>query len=326
MKFGLGVPTSSEGYYYKPGFVDQFKLINLCQMAETWGYESTWFNERFNIPDKQLLPWTNYPNFFEVIMTISYIAAVTQNIKLVTGILQPILRDPLLLANQIGTLDHFSHGRVILGLGIGADRTELVNLKPTLDKANRGDILNEFLEVFSLLVSQDIVNFNGNYYQYDKVTSIPKPLNPLKIYLAGRGTNTLRRLAHSCSGWILPISTSPNEVINRKQELSPFLDEEHRSIDEINLIGFTILSLDRDSKQAKQRFLHSRMLEFTGTKTPDEFINIAAIGTPEEVIEKVIRLKESGETSLIVNKVVASEFNELEEQLQMFAEEVMPFI
>ncbi len=68
------------------------------------------------------------------------------------------------------------------------------------------------------------------------------------------------------------------------------------------------------------------MLEFTGSKTPDEFINIAAIGTPEEVIEKIIKLKESGETSLIVNKVPASEFEEIEEQFQMFAEEVIPFI
>ena len=69
-----------EGFYYKPGFVDQFKLINLSKMAESWGYESAWFNERFDIPEKQLLPWTIYPNFFEVIITISYIAAVTQNI------------------------------------------------------------------------------------------------------------------------------------------------------------------------------------------------------------------------------------------------------
>jgi len=326
MKFGLGIPTSSEGYYYKPGFVDEFKLINLCKLAESWGYESAWFNERFNITAKQLLPWTSNPNFFEAIMTMSYIAAVTQKIHLVTGILQPILRDPLLLANQLGTLDRFSHGRIILGLGIGANRTELVNLKPALYNAHRGNIINEFLDVFPLLISQDTVSFKGNYYQYDNVSSTPKPLSPLKIYLAGRGINTLRRLAHSCSGWILPISTSPNEVIQRKHELSPFLDKEQRSIDEINLIGFTILSLDRDSEKAKQRFLKSRMLEFTGSKTPDEFINIAAIGTPEEVIEKIIKLKESGETSLIVNKVPASEFEEIEEQFQMFAEEVIPFI
>ena len=86
MKFGLGIPTSSEGYYYKPGFVDEFKLINLCKLAESWGYESAWFNDRFNITAKQLLPWTSNPNFFEAIMTMSYIAAVTQKIHLVTGI------------------------------------------------------------------------------------------------------------------------------------------------------------------------------------------------------------------------------------------------
>ena len=327
MRFGLGIPTASEGYYFRPPFADHDQAIALLESAESWGYDSAWFNERFNMPVDLLESGSRQPNFYEVVVAMSYGAAVTKRIHLAQGVLQPSLRDPLLLANQMGTLDQFSKGRAILGVGKGANRQEFVEMRPRSAKAHRGDMLDEFLEVFTLLASQNGVSYSGKYYEYEGVSSFPKPVQePFPIYLAGRSDNTLRRLARWCSGWVMPISSSPDDVIRRKEELEPLAEKEGRDLSQMDLMAVTVMSLDSDHEKAVKRFAGSRLTEFMGSRSLEEFVEIASIGTPEEAIEKVARMKEAGSTSYLVNKAVARDFTELSEQFQRFAEEVAPHV
>ncbi len=327
MKFGLGIPTASEGYYFTSPFADHEQISRLFKVAEGLGYDSAWVNERFNMPQDILEDRSKQPNFYEVISSLSYTAAITKRIRLATGVLQPSLRDPILLANQMATLDAFSKGRAILGVGVGANKQEFVAMKPRNAKAHRGDMLDEFLVALTLLLSQDNVTHKGSYYEFHNVTIALKPIQrPLPIYIAGRSPDTLRRMAHWCAGWLMPISSSPGDVRQRREELLPLLEKEGRSISELDLAAVTILSLDKDREKAVRRFRNSRLTEFMGSRTIEEFTQIAPIGTPQEAIERIVGLKEAGATTCIVSKSPVDDFEELVEQFQMFAEEVMPFV
>ncbi len=326
MKFGLNIPTASEGYYYAPPFASPEQLINLVKIADRLDYKSAWVNERFTLPKQISISGGHQPSFYEVLVTLSYFARATARISLVTGVLQPSFREPVLLAKQVSTLDVFSGGRMVLGMGKGENRQEFQAVNPRRSKASRGALLDETLEAMKLLLGEDSATFSGRYHEFHAISIWPKPLQkPFPIYLAGRSNNpnTYARIARWCEGWLLPISSSPDDVRNLRHALIPMLEKEGRTIEQVDLAAATILYLHKDRNKAVERFRSSKMVEFTGRKSIEEFAEIAPIGTVNDAIERIGKLQEAGATSCIAIKVPVDSYSELEEQVQMFAEDVM---
>ena len=91
-------------------------LVELAHAAEDLGYATAW------LPDHVLPPGefgSEFGGVYEALVTIAYLAAVTERLRLGTSVLVAPLRDPFVLAKQVATLHRLSSGRVILGLGVG---------------------------------------------------------------------------------------------------------------------------------------------------------------------------------------------------------------
>lgn len=126
MCFSVGLPTGMEGLMYPIPFAGIEEMITIACQAEELGYDGVWGNDHMNTQIYVRQEFNTPPNYWEVLITLTVIAANTGRLKIGTGVLVPALRhDIVVLAKQIATLDHVSHGRLILGMGVGAYREEI---------------------------------------------------------------------------------------------------------------------------------------------------------------------------------------------------------
>ncbi len=323
MKFGFLLPTCMAGINHPIPFVKAKDLIELAQMAERLGFYSLWGNDH-------ITPWWKpqgqLPNWYEILISMACCATSTNSIKLGLGVMVMPYRDPIILAKQVATLDVFSEGRVLFGLGIGSVRSEFELLKPSQAKANRGAMLDESLEAFRLLFTGSEVSFSGRYYSFQGVALNPKPLQePIPLYISGSTPATIERVAKFGTG--LMIMGAPLEALRAKtDELRAASEKAGRDASEIDVAVSTAISLDSTHERAVERFLTSVVgRRFIGRHGGVERVMMGnLIGTPSEVAEKLGQMEEAGISHNAPQHIAANTFEELKEQMQIFGEEVIP--
>src|SRR5215467_14300196 len=109
-------------------------ITDLARAAEDLGFESLWVPEHTHIPTSRKTPWPGgaelpreYWHSHDPFVALTAAAAVTQTIKLATGICLITERDPIVMAKQAASLDVLSGGRLILGIGAGWNVEEMGN-------------------------------------------------------------------------------------------------------------------------------------------------------------------------------------------------------
>jgi len=100
MKFGIGIPNCREGIFYPIPIADPQEIIKLTQLAERLGYDSVWGTDFITPIPRMGIPDTPQPNWYELLITLAYLAAATQRIQLGAGVVLLPYRDPIILAKQ----------------------------------------------------------------------------------------------------------------------------------------------------------------------------------------------------------------------------------
>ena len=196
MRFGVGLPTATAGMMYPTPFASAADVVDIAVEAEQLGYFEVAGNDHITTQQYVRDSYPVPPDFFEPLVTYGYIAARTSILRLMTGILVMPMRQPVLLAKQLATLDQLSGGRVMVGAGSGAYREEFVASQPHLAHAHRGRLLNESIEAVQLLFRERRATYEGEYVAFNDVEMFPKPVQDvLPIYPAGNADASLRRAA-----------------------------------------------------------------------------------------------------------------------------------
>ncbi len=160
-------------------------IVQVAQQAERLGYASLWVQERLlrpthprsgygGMPDQ---PWPEpYRTVYDPIETLTYVAARTERIKLGTSVIDALFHVPVVLGRRLATLDRFSGGRVIVGLGQGWSDEEFqtANVPPS----RRGAGFEEFITAMRAVWGPDPVSFSGRFYQIPESEIGPKPVQP----------------------------------------------------------------------------------------------------------------------------------------------------
>jgi alkanesulfonate monooxygenase SsuD/methylene tetrahydromethanopterin reductase-like flavin-dependent oxidoreductase (luciferase family) len=118
---------------------------------------------------------------WSAVVVLAAVAAATDRIGLSTGILQPHLRHPILLAQEWLTLDAISQGRTTLAVGLGTGPPDLVDTELALvglHRRNRARAFEEAIEVIKLVWQNERATFDGKIYQLDDTEIGLRPLNP----------------------------------------------------------------------------------------------------------------------------------------------------
>ncbi|HSB61397.1 MAG TPA: LLM class F420-dependent oxidoreductase [Vicinamibacteria bacterium] len=199
----------------------------LARSAESLGFESLWCAEhpimpvhttsRFPGSPDGVVP-ESYSHFVDPFVALARASGVTTRLKLGTGITLVPERNPLLLAKEIATLDLFSGGRFLFGIGTGWHREETTIMGGDFD--HRWTQTREAVLVMKELWTKAEASFDGKYYRFPPVRSYPKPAQKPHppVILGGHAKNVLQRVVEWGDGW-LPNRASPEEVAASRKTL-----------------------------------------------------------------------------------------------------------
>jgi probable F420-dependent oxidoreductase len=186
--------------YILPNFGDKIspqELLQIAGVCEEEGYDSVWATDHIIMPAELREP---YGQLLEPLTTLSFVAAGTTKLGLGTSVLVITQRNPILAAKQAATLDVFSGGRLILGLGAGWAEEEFGFLN--MPFARRGKVFNESIRLMKALWSQDTVNFSGEFYKIQDAVFLPKPVRrDIPVWIGGNGPTAFRRAGALGDGW-----------------------------------------------------------------------------------------------------------------------------
>jgi len=335
MLVSAGLPTGMEGLTYPIPFSEPDAVIKIARHAEALGYHSVWGNDHMTTQHYVRAEFPAPPRFWEPLMTYAFVAAATTTLRFGTGLLVlPMRRDIVVTAKQIATLDHFSGGRLEIGVGIGAYREEFEALHPG-ERLARGAIVDEGLQALNLLFGQRVASFDGAYYKFRDVELAPKPLQRrLPIYVGGNNVNNIKRaIRYDADGW-LPAAVPLDRLREDVKLLHELAHQAGRDPKSVAVAPQYVVHLGKTQEAALARFRQSQMnahltslrkstLKSQGALSHED-INL--IGAPDAVIARARALKAAGVTHLLGLYFAANSVDELLDQMQMFAEQVMPHI
>src|ERR1700675_3762808 len=216
MSIGTSAPLPA--YTIDPAF--------MAQKAEELGFESIWYAEHPAVPVHSAspfpatggeIPWT-YSHFTDPYIALARASGVTSTIKLGTGITLVPERNPLLLAKEIASLDLFSGGRFLFGIGTGWHREETTIMGGDFD--HRWTQTREAILAMKELWTKAEAEYHGKYYDFPLVRSYPKPAQKPHppVILGGHAKTVLERIAEWGDGW-LPNRTTPEAVAAARAKL-----------------------------------------------------------------------------------------------------------
>ena len=184
---GILVPAAFAG---QPPTLGEFS--EFFRSAEDLGFHSLWVIDRVFHPI----------NIIEPLMLLTCAATVTSRVRLGTAVYLFVLRNPVLAAKTIATLDYLSGGRVTLGISLGGRDNEFEPLGVPMKR--RVSRFEEGLTLMRQLWTERDVTFHGRYFHMDNVNVDPKPVQKpgLPIIMGGSADAALKRSAEQGDGWV----------------------------------------------------------------------------------------------------------------------------
>jgi len=248
---------------------------------ERVGFESLWVPEHPVMPSNPQTAFPSggaipdvYAHMSDQFTCLSMAAATTTNLKLGTGVALVPEHNPIVHAKQIATLDYFSGGRLIYGIGAGwlREESELLGV----DFPRRWTQTAEFIAAMRELWSKPEPSFDGKYIKFPPVRSYPKPIQQPgpPVLIGSRDKNALKRVAKWGDGWC------PNRVDYdyMKEQLAVLKAEcaaVGRDYSKLDLTLMGTIKGNRDVVQAELKRFESlgvnRFVVMTSILTPDNY-------------------------------------------------------
>lgn len=195
------------------------EVVDFARAAEDLGYESVWSGEHVSLPAKpdwwrmfplaelmgdafteDMVPFSPSSPFLDPMVVLSHVAAATKRVRLGIGIYMLTLRDAVLVARTLASLDVLSGGRLDMATGLGwtADEYRFTGN----EWRTRGKRCNELIRALRVLFTEPAPEFHGDFFDFDPIGFEPKPIQtPLPIHIGGGGRPALVRAATLGDGW-----------------------------------------------------------------------------------------------------------------------------
>lgn len=204
MKIGVQVP------HFGPNASPE-EVLEVARRAEEMDLDALWVSDHVVFPtaanssyphSAKGLPVENLSPMYEALTTLSFIAGTTTRIRLGTSILLPALRQPVLAAKMLASLDVLSGGRLVLGVGAGWLEAEF-KLLGIEEFDRRGRLLDETIAIWRTLWADRKPSFEGEFFSFEEMVFDPLPQQRPgpPIWIGGHSPPALRRAARIGDGW-----------------------------------------------------------------------------------------------------------------------------
>ncbi|MDJ0496295.1 MAG: LLM class F420-dependent oxidoreductase [Acidimicrobiia bacterium] len=223
-----GLIGTNVGIYAEPEHA-----VALAQSAEAAGFDSLWTYDHVVIPQGYASHYPYSPSgrapglgrapMPDSLVWLSYVAAHTSRILLGTGVLILPLRNPLVLAKQVASLDVLSGGRVRLGVGVGwlEEEFDAVGV-PFSERGSRAD---ESIEVMRTLWASDDASHNPGRWSFEQATAAPRPARgDIHITIGGHSPAAAKRAGRLGDGWFAAIDADSIKKLTLPGALERFVE------------------------------------------------------------------------------------------------------
>jgi probable F420-dependent oxidoreductase len=200
--FGMQLPIQSQSTIFVQSWEPAAGVAELTQVAracEAAGFDYVAVCDHVAIPaDKAEAMSTTW---WDTVATLSYLAAVTERVRLLSHVYVLPYRHPLAVAKAWATLDQLSGGRAILGVGTGHVEGEFEALDVPF--ADRGRLLDEAIDAVRAALTDEFASHHGDRWQFEDVGQRPRPVQAtVPIWVGGSSKPAMRRAAERGDGWL----------------------------------------------------------------------------------------------------------------------------
>lgn len=250
-KFGYVLPTRE---YAMNGRPEAAPLLDLAAKAEALGFDSVWVGDSLTARPRH-----------EPLTLLAAIAIRAPTITLGTAVLLPVLRNPVVLAHQIATLDQISEGRLILGVGVGPDtpgvRAEHVAAGVPFER--RTGAMLEGLRLCQALWSGKTVDWDGRW-KVSGATLAPTPHRPggPPLWIGGSAPRVRERAGKLFDGWV-PVSPDATQWGDHWTEIREHIQTAGREAGDVTGAVCLNLSID-DDRAVADRNLDAYLAQYYG--------------------------------------------------------------
>ncbi len=234
MKFGIAM------------FLTDYSMtaVALARACEERGFESLWLPEHSHIPLSRNSPWPGggdlpkcYYDVMDPFVALGAAAAVTETLKLATGICLVIQRDPIQLAKETATLDQISNGRFLFGIGAGWNAEEMADHGTAFK--TRFKLMEERIQAMRTIWTENKPEYHGDFVDFDAMMAWPKPLQKAgpPVIVGGAFPYGARRAISYGDGW-MPIGGRGQDIVDILPRFRQMASEAGRNPDDLPITLF----------------------------------------------------------------------------------------
>jgi alkanesulfonate monooxygenase SsuD/methylene tetrahydromethanopterin reductase-like flavin-dependent oxidoreductase (luciferase family) len=285
------------------------------RQAEAAGFDHLWVGDgpRISLLDRA---------HADCLTIMAALAAKTSKIRIGVVPLIAALRNPVLLAHSLATLDVISSSRILFGVSV-APQYKHAEIEfegcgvPFKERAGR---LDECIQLMRRLWSEDSFAFEGKYYRFDGGGIQPKPLRKtIPIWVAaGDNERALRRVARLGDGWFT-VAHSLDEFVGRRRKIEQFDQEFGRGGRELPSTLFATFHLEPDARNAEEEGWSLAERYFHQPRAALRHLN-PFFGTPEECAAKLQGYVDAGLTAVVARLISP----DVAGQMRLLLDEVKP--
>jgi len=192
----------------------------LARAMDERGFDTLWAPEHSHIPLSRKTPFLlgpelpkRYYDVMDPFVTLTAAAAVTNTLKLGTGVCLVAQRDPIQLAKLVASIDQISGGRFLFGIGNGWNQDEMENHGTVF--ATRHKLARERVEAMKAIWTQDAAEYHGEFVNFGPMAAWPKPLQQPHppILIGGAFPYSARRAVRYGDGWMPQVTAASKEPL-----------------------------------------------------------------------------------------------------------------
>ena len=308
VKYGIAM----RNFTAYPQLPDAQELIEFGVHMEELGFESLW------VWDHILLGVEPHFPIIESLTLLTAVAARTNRIKLGTGVLVLPLRNPLVLAKQLSSIDQISQGRLIMGMASGWYKREFDAVGITFEK--RGKIMDQNITIITRLFQEDMVRAEYPPHNLRNSVMFPKPVQRPRppLLIGGYVDRVLKRAGVQGDGWLTYFYT-PEDFTKSWEKVCRFAEEAGKdpaALESTNQLPIMVGDSRAEIEGPMNEWLNT---EWDYADWSDSTAKSAIMGTVDECVEQLQAHIDTG-----VNRLIFVPYKYEMEQVEVVAKEIVP--
>jgi probable F420-dependent oxidoreductase len=322
----IGLQAPHIGVHASPDYVRDF-----CQAAEHLGFDAVWTADHVAVPkqvsslytlggkpsavDGEALSTLLGENY-EGSSTLLFVAGFTQRLRLGTSVSVLTIRNPVMNAKVLATLDALSGGRLMYGAGVGWLKEETEALQMPWD--HRGRRADEHIQILRTIweATDDWVSYEGDFYSFSEIDPRPKPsqIPSPPVLVGGHSERALRRAGELGNGWIAS-RLEPAELHELFARVKDYADAAGRDSSALRLHANADFSSIGDLRGQAVLQTKDRLTSMMSEARVEEL-------APEPIVERISQFQRQGVHHLKLSVRARSQAEEME-WIRFVGEEVL---